>query len=622
LESFEDPLGYPTPITEEKKDSVFAAKLRSLLLCWKTWLSLTLLFAVCLGLFLGGLISLLQVGNETEKAYDPELLTLDQAICEKGTIDEEGEKYAYLYSEADSSSLTVTAPKDKRLVAVTSFAYVFPEEQADVTFTLSVYGSESLISFVEKDTDGNTLYEGSGALDGKHYLLQELLDGEEEPVSDSAVFQTKQDLITSYETRTDPVFRDCLTSLGLSLTKTPDEFILGMASANAALSTKVAIGNNLLLYGTLFGVIFLFLSVFVGILILLSKKKKKVFSLAEEAPDVTSSEQRALKPNLRLTPLLPESFFRLAGVILILTSSILFFNIAHAVINAQDFSEMILAALPILDWIRLMPLIPIATTLWFFIRIEILHTSGNIVPTVILTFFLGLLFYFAENAFQTYFDLNSDTYRELLLTLFLSFMPGNLFWGMTCFSLLVLFLLTTPKFRKRSSLVAFRLCALLPLTYLLLSLFYALGTQLWGFAVLPDEVAGLLSRKEFIPTVFAVLYPLGLYLYRIIVLHRYGKEKAALYFCGNRYFFLKNILASLILGALALTGYLLGNGEAGKALGLHNSAWIAILIPFLLCYHPHLGARNRLLDLLFPLAYAFSLTFAYLYVARFVLFLF
>jgi hypothetical protein len=130
-----------------------------------------------------------------------------------------------------------------------------------------------------------------------------------------------------------------------------------------------------------------------------------------------------------------------------------------------------------------------------------------------------------------------------------------------------------------------------------------------------------LVRKELVTTTFALLYPFALYLYRIIVTRKYGPERSALYFQGNRYFFIKNILACLILGSLALTSYCLQGSSLAGALGLKSSYWIGILIPFILFYHPHIGARNKILDAVFPAIYTISLSFAYVYIARFIIFL-
>jgi transcriptional regulator with XRE-family HTH domain len=621
-ESFADYLGYPTPLGEEKKASAKTDKLKQAALSWPAFLSVLVLFLTCLGLFIWGYQTLSKAGNETEQAYPQEILSLDDLIRGKGEKDAEGEKYTLTYATESTGSLTITAPSDKRLVTVTAFAYVFPASEGELTLTLTASGEQSIFSFTETDASQQTLYQGSGSLtEDDHYTLETLLNGAEETVEDQTVFQKEATLVASYENKTAPLFSQWAAAEGFTALQSPNSLIRAIAAGNSSLAGMVSLANNLLLYSTLFGVIFLFGSLLLGTLKFFARRKKKVLALAESEPVLPSVKSAVLFPNWKIQPFIPETFFRLAGVSLVLASSILLFRIAHAVLNAEDLFELIASAMGVIDWIKLMPLIPIATTLWFFIRIEILHTSGNVIPTVILSFFLGLLYYFAENAFLLYFQLSSDGYHEILLTLFMSFMPGNLFWGMGCFSLIVLFLLTTPSFRQRRSLVIWRLLALIPVGYLFFSYFYAIGTSLWGWPAWSDDLAGLLFKKELVTTTFAVLYPLALYIYRIIITRKYGQEQASMYFQGNKYFFTKNLLASLILGAMALLSYSLQGSELVSVLGLKQTYWIAVLIPFILFYHPHLGARNHLLDLLFPLAYTVSLGFAYVYIARFILFL-
>lgn len=616
----EDPLGYPTPIENEEKTSPKKERLLKIAFSLPSFLSVLGIFVVCLSLFIWGFIGLYQVGEETQKVYSSDVLSLTSLVQAKGTDEEDGEKKSLAYLDADGTSLTIVTPKDPRLASLTSFIYLFPKDEEEITLTLSTSGSLASFSFLEAK-NGDTLYTGSGAITDDHYVLKSLLDGNDEQVQSTQTFNEKATLISSYEGKTNPLFQKWANANSFNLTKNPHALLKDIGDGNLLLAKRIDLVNNLLLYSTLFGVLFLFLSVLVGVVYFLRKKKKKAYALVESVEELPSREAKPLPKNWLLQPVLPETLFRLAGVILILISSILLFKVAQQIFNAGDIFEMIDAAMNVLDWVKLLPLIPLGTTLWFFIRIEVLHTSENVLPSILLSFFLGLLYYAAENAFDLYFTLNSDTYRSTLLGLFLMFMPGNLFWGMTCFSLIVLFLLTTPNFKKKKSVLYWRLLSLLPIAYLLFSYLYALGVKLWGWQEMGMEVSGLFFHKQLVTTTFAILYPLALYFYRKLLVRKYGKENASLYFAGNHYYFVKNLLAASILGGLALASYLLRNSSFESALGLKQSYWIAVLIPFILLYHPHLGKRNPIVDLLFPLAYTISLSFAYLYIARFILFL-
>jgi transcriptional regulator with XRE-family HTH domain len=627
IDSFNDVLNYPTPIEEDKKPSPRTEKFKVRAISWPSLIGVFTLFALCLGLFLWGYLDLEKAGYQTEQAYDGSLQNLTSLVRANGSYNEEKSTYTAGIRE-DDKTLLVQVSSDKRLVTSTAFVYRFSRSEQDetITFTLAASGTSPIFSLVEEDaTLGLTTYTGAGRIENDHYILESLLDMMDEEVVDEATLAEKQSLVSSYESVTAPLFADWASIFKYIANVAPNDLVALICEGNASLQAQINRANNLLLVSTLLGVVFLFLAVLLSTFKLVAHKKKKVYELPESEPDLAFLPPRQpapLTPNPRyLQPFIPETFFRLAGVVLILSSSILLFRIAYAVLHAEDIFEIIIAALGVMDWIKLLPLIPLATTLWFFIRIEILHTSKNVIPTALLSFFLGLLYYFAENAFVFYFQLANDSYRATLLELFLEFMPGNLFWGMGASALIVLFLLTTPKFKKKSALVGWRLLALLPISYLLLSYFYAVGTTLWGWPLWDSDWSNLLFRKQIIATTFAILYPLSLYLYRLLASRKYGPERAPLYFQGNRYFFIKNVIACAILGALAIASYALKDTATASTLGLKGSYWVAVLIPFILFYHPHLGERNKILDLVFPLAYVVSLTFAYLYIARFLLFL-
>jgi transcriptional regulator with XRE-family HTH domain len=486
VDSFNDVLAYPTPLPEEKKTSPMAEKFQKFLIAWPTLISVYVLFAIALGFFISGYTSLMKIGNSTEQIYSSEVQSLDAFVLSKGEVDSDNEKSSLAYTETNGNSLTVEAPLDKRLATTTAFVYAFPRENETITLTLSANHGSAGFSYEESDDTSLslTVYQGTGRIENDHYVLEALMDENYDNVTDQTLLEQKQALISSYESAITPLFQSWCTKNGASYTLSPNEFVFSIAKSNALLSSQIDFANNALLYATLFGVIFLFGSVLLTLLKIVASKKKKIYALAVSAPDLPSREKNPhpLSPNWKIQPFIPETAFRLAGVILILISSIMLFQIALKIFNSEDILITILSeATNIIHWVQLMPLIPLATTLWFFIRIEILHTTENVIPTIILTFFLGLIYYFSENSFLFYFQLNNDSYRETLITIAMSMMPGNLFWGMCCFSLIILFLLTTPKFHKKSSLVLWRLLSLLPVAYLLFSYFYALGVNLWGW---------------------------------------------------------------------------------------------------------------------------------------------
>lgn len=129
-------------------------------------------------------------------------------------------------------------------------------------------------------------------------------------------------------------------------------------------------------------------------------------------------------------------------------------------------------------------------------------------------------------------------------------------------------------------------------------------------------------RKQFAATAFAIVYPLAVTIYRYIIRKKYGSEQAKLYFEGNEYYFIKNIIACFLIATIVILAYAIKNSDASLAgaLDLKKATILANLIPFVLFYHPHVGKRNRALDLTFSLLYTFSFAIGYVYLGQFILF--
>jgi hypothetical protein len=629
MASFNDVLGYPTALDEDddikKKDN----KLLKLAISWPSLISVFVIFLVCLGLFIWGYADLEHVGVSNESSYSPEVVALSSFVRQNGEVDSsDSTKKSQSVTTANQSVITVSVMDNTAGDGATAFAFQIPDTESLMALSLSSSSSNPVFAFVEYDSTGETTtYQGNGEISDDRYVLAALFDSDYNAISDETILETQRTYLDSFSDKTAPLFQEWCNSTGFSSEATPNAMVTSIAKTNGELADELSLANNLLLYSTLAGVVFLFGSALLGTMKFIAVKKKKVPVLTVSEPDLPTRGNHPphpLAPNWKIQPVIPETFFRAVGVLIVLISSILLFNIAvnaMTAFDAKDYTSLISIALAAVDWVKFMPLISVATTLWFFIRIEILHTTENIIPTIVLTFFMGLFYYFAVNAFGSYFSLKNDLYRELLLSLVVSIMPGNLFWGMTCFSSIVLFMLTTPKFKHKGSVIFWRCLTIIPIAYLLGSYLYSIGTSLWGWTTLDSSISGLLYKKEIVCTTFSVLYPFSLYFYRIIVNRKYGAERAKLYFQGNRYYFIKNVIACTILGVLALISYFLHTSKVASSLSLKSSYWVAILIPFILFYHPHIGERNHILDIVFPAAYTISLSFAYVYIAQFILFL-
>jgi hypothetical protein len=382
------------------------------------------------------------------------------------------------------------------------------------------------------------------------------------------------------------------------------------------------VGDNLTLAGTICTAAFFFLTVLIAVA-LWAKKRKAQTETTEVPPEDLPARGpvHPLPKNWIIRPFLPEYVLRLVGIGLILASSILFFSFTYQVLSSLDVTKIFEVIGDAKNWYRFRPLVTMAMLLWFFTKVEMIQNkSYNPMVSIISMLACSILYYVAELSLTSYFGKGGDAYYSTLYLLFTKLMPGNLPASILCFTLIVVFLLTTPAFVKGKKTVWWRLLSLLPIGYLALSYFYAVGIKLWGWEIWPFWASSLLVRKQFALICFAIFYPVLLYGYRLLMKKRYGQEQVAVYFEGNEYFFIKNFLACLVLTGIILANELFAGSDYAKAIGLSSNLWLIVLIPLVFFYHPHLGKRNSLADALITIVYFISLSFAYIYVGYYILF--
>jgi hypothetical protein len=456
------------------------------------------------------------------------------------------------------------------------------------------------------------------------YELTSVKDANFDPVTDKEVIAAKNTLLAPYPEKCETLYRAWSVAASFSNSLRFEEMIETQHVGALAQAKDREFADNTVLSTSLLGTLFFGVSLILLGFTIAKKKKKEPLAIKEAIPEVSYEEVRPLKKNLAFGPFIPEFVLRFAALSIILTSSILLFRLAYGLFTSGDLMEAILELYLNLDsitlFVKLQHYMVVATLLWFFVRLEILSRTGNIIPQVLSFAVFGALYYVAIGMMDFYLQDTSDLYRSALLLLLEKVMPGNLFWGIGAFSLIVLFLNTTPNFTRKSSLVIWRLCSIIPMAYLLLSYFYSIGTALWGWTKWDEAWANLLFRKQFSATAFAIVYPFSIFVLRLILRKRYGESNAAIYFSGNRYFWIKNLIAAFWIGAMALFAYLMKDSSYARTLNLSQVYWIVYLIPLALLYHPHLGKRNATFDLAVSFVYLVSFSFAYVYLARYLLF--
>jgi len=627
---FDDRLGYPEPIFPEKKDSPLILKLRKILFSWPMLIASLVLLLGSAGT-LGAGIGMMDQGQNSVGQYSADYQTLVATVIEKGeevTDETTGTNRKILnYTASDNSFFQAQGPTQMSELGSLILLAGFPEQEGFYVVAFQEKTSSPWFETVDY-TDGknDALYYGVGYLSSNYeYSLAEVVDTNQSEVTDETVIATQAAYLKKYSSGVASLFENFKTNKGIDISSGLYPILVDQGTGTEKASFLSDTGNNLTLIFSLVTMVFFFMTLFLGSSIFAQRHQAKRASapsdLADDIPLRNGHQPAALPKNWKIQPFLPETLLRLLGIVLILISSIILFKATVPLLSSRDISLIFDLISGGKTWLNYLPIVTMAMLLWFFVRIEILQNEKyNMWPSTLLFFAMGFLYYGAELALHRYFTNGGDFYYKLLYSIFMTMLPGNLFWGLGCYALIVSFLLSTPKFIKPKFVWIWRSMAILPIVYLVFSYLYGVGTQLWGWPQWEYYFSNLLVRKQFAVIFFAILYPLGVYIYRRILIAKYGQEGAGVYFHGNAYFFTKNLLAATLIALIVVFNVIAGKTANAKTLDMSHGYLMAYLIPIVLFYHPHLGKRSSPLDLGISFLYFVSMSFAYVYLAYFVLF--
>ena len=631
---FEETDNYPKPIFPDNGTSKFMSALYKYGATWKAFAVSTSLFAVCLGLAISGSLIVLKTNTKTESYFADDYSSLAKEVIAKGedVIIEQVKQIAYAPDEDNSLSLTMTTTKNAfgdliYLPTVKSGTSIYSFKFAETSSNLTLEFARS--------EEGKDLFSGTATVEENTYTIKTLIDANKE-TPEQSVWDTEQANINQCPTLVSNLFEGLKTDQSLTTKASLFTLLTEQGKGNESLNYDTHLGDNMLLLPSLFGAFFFCLSALMVWGIIHKKRHPETVPVAiAESPEealepVLPREKhqtvyRDLNPNWKITPPLPETVLRLAAIGIVLSSSIMLFRLCYVVLIKNDFIAAVGLIGDAKTWYQFMPLVSMATLLWFFVRLEIMPSEHyNLLPAIIMFFFGGCVYYVAENVLAFYLTDTGSYYYNLLFVGLTYILPGNLFWGIGCFALIDLFLLTTPDFIKtKKQKIVWRSMASLPVLYLIFSYLYQVGTNLWSWPAWPSYLSSLLYRKQFPTMVFSIFFPFSVYLYRRLVVYVYGEEKAVSYFHGNKYFFIKNFIAAFWIALIVLVNFAMAKTDSAKVLGLTSkSYWMALLIPVVLLYHPHMGKRNSLFDNIITFLYIGSMSFAYIYLAYYLLFVF
>ena len=327
------------------------------------------------------------------------------------------------------------------------------------------------------------------------------------------------------------------------------------------------------------------------------KDKEEIEGLVVEK-EFTRNDAK-LSKNWKIFPILPGSLLRLASIVMIFIYSIGTY-LAFASIMAADIKgSLVIAA----SNQNLSAFLVIAFFLLLFVKNDMVQQRKDYFLTNYFYFFSGLALYLLVLALSKISVVDS-TIRGNIELIILNIIPGNFLWGFLAFNMIVFLLFYTPISYKDDpkKLFRYRLLALIPYAYLIISMILGLLDTFLGLNM-PFWLSFLFFTKSTDLIVFLVLFTSFCFLYKRYVYKKYSKEDALLYERGNKYYFVKNIAASIIVALIGLFELMFLLFDPKNAAGFGKDVLIFITIPFMLLYHPHHGKRNSKVDWVITIFY-------------------
>lgn len=349
---------------------------------------------------------------------------------------------------------------------------------------------------------------------------------------------------------------------------------------------------------TLFTLIFAFIY---------GSKKGKPVEYRPKKIEVELSLTNPIKTDTRFFPFIPETFLEVIGIIMVFIGSFRIVMYVNAFANGTLSS--VLGSYTASQFLQVFL---VGMFLLYFIDFDIFLDDKRVFRNIFLYGIMYICLYSLENLLMRAFENGGIVGTSI--TTFVKF--PNMFGSIACYYLIMFFLFFTPKrIKKHSTIVLYRCCSILPVIFIITSWILYNGNGVIFNATFPIEVRNLFNGEKFPFSILAITYLFSLYFLRLFFEKKYGKERAEIFFNGNKFIWIKNIMVSIIIAIIAIVEFAFSSSPYAHKLGIGLSWDIVLLIPLLLLYHPHKGPRNLFIDYTTLGLYMISISFAYIIVA-------
>ena len=366
---------------------------------------------------------------------------------------------------------------------------------------------------------------------------------------------------------------------------------------------KLTVPQGLAFFGRYIGIVLSGVNIFVFIFAMLYGTHKGVEKNYRPVEmEVPVDPIHRMKTDIRISPFVPETLLEIIGIFLVFIGSFRLIYYASGFVTGQ--AGMVMASS---NGSGLMQIFMVGMFLLYFIDFDIFMDDKRVFRNIFLYTIVFFCLYGLENLlFRSVND------GSVVGQLFQMIKMPNMFGSIACYYLIMFFLFYTPKrIKKKVTLVLYRCCSIIPVIIIFVSWYLYNGYNVLFDADWPLELRNVFNGEKIPFSILAVSYLFGLFFLRLFFEKRFGKERATIFFNGNKFLWIKNIMVSLIVLSIGIVEFVLKSNPTAHKLGLGLYSNILLLIPMLFFYHPHKGPRNIILDWTTLFLYIVAISFAY-----------
>ena len=404
----------------------------------------------------------------------------------------------------------------------------------------------------------------------------------------SEIYDTYAPLILKYSNQYKEDFNNLLSSKDPLFEVESNQYLDELLSMEIDGDNKIETPLIVSEFGKYSGIVLTGLNLFILIFAFIYGTRKGVEKDYRPAQiSVQIDEINRLKKDTKLMPFIPETLLEIVGIFMVFFGS--FRLIYYAIAFSSGNASLVVGNSSVSS---LMQIFVTGMFLLYFIDFDIFLDDKRVFRNIFLYSIIFFCLYGIECLIHNLLVDGS------ILGEFLSMIKiPNMFGSIACYYLIMFFLFYTPnRIKKKSTLIIYRCCSIIPTLIILISWFIYNGYNVIYEANWPYPVLNLFNGEKISFSILAITYLFGLYFLRLTFEHRLGKERASLFFNGNKFIWIKNGMVCFIILLIGAGELIFANNFTANKLGIGLYWNVLFLIPLLMFYHPHKGPRNIVLD--------------------------